>query len=190
MPELLRKRLASLELKQDGEPGSFVAVIATKDSGPDSDGDIYADGAIGEQDIMILPAHDSGHVPLGKGKTYETDTDIRVDGQFNLAIQSAKDWHESLKFDLANGKPIGEWSYGYIVLDSAEERRDGQYVNLLKNVDVIEGSPVIRGAGNNTRTISAKSKRNGKAIDESKAALARLVSNSVKRTARSMGIEV
>lgn len=49
-----------------------------------------------------------------------------------------------------------EWSYGYKILDAEPITWQGQRANLLKSVQVFEASPVIRGAGIGTRTLTAK----------------------------------
>ena len=63
----------------------------------------------------------------------------------------------ALKFDLDNGAPKNEWSYGFRVLESDQETHDGEQVNVLKKLDIFEVSPVVRGAGNETRTVDMKS---------------------------------
>jgi hypothetical protein len=75
----------------------------------------------------------------------------------NLDTQAGKDWHSTLKFDLAKGSPVQEWSYGYQVLDADFQVRGEQRVQEIKRLDVDEISPVIRGAGVGTGTISIKS---------------------------------
>ncbi len=59
-------------------------------------------------------------------------------------------------FDLSNGRPVQEYSYGYEVVDSAMEQRGGASVRLLKRLDVFEVSPVLKGAGEGTGTIAMK----------------------------------
>ncbi len=68
-----------------------------------------------------------------------------------------RDWYEALKFDLATGEPVQEWSYGYEVMD-ADFRYSGRTkVRVIEQTDVHEVSPVIRGAGAGTRTLAIKS---------------------------------
>lgn len=49
-------------------------------------------------------------------------------------------------------------SYGYQVLDAVQEQRDGKYVQILKKLDVDEISPVLRGAGVGTGTLSMRNR--------------------------------
>ncbi len=51
-----------------------------------------------------------------------------------------------------------EWSYGYDILDAEFMQADGRRVQALKALDPYEISPVLRGAGIGTHTLSVKSK--------------------------------
>lgn len=51
-----------------------------------------------------------------------------------------------------------EWSYGYDVLDAEFMQADGRRVQALKALDPYEISPVLRGAGIGTHTLSVKGK--------------------------------
>lgn len=145
----------------------------------DKDGDMAMPGFYGEQDVAFLPAHDWSHVPLGKGKTYEVDNQARADITLNLELQSAKDWLSHIKFDLKNGKPIQEYSYGFKILDGGSRMGEalGRQGRILQPREdgtpgskIWEVSPVLVGAGEKTRTLSAKEA--GKTFaDESQAVL-------------------
>lgn len=153
--ELKYIKVSSDQIKQIGEAGEFEAVIATLNT-IDNDGDIIVPGAFGDATISIMPAHDHRSVPLGKAKMQDRGDEAIAVGQFNLDIQPGKEWHSALKFDLENGRSVQEWSFGFRVLDSEEETRDGEPVRILKRLDVMEISPVLRGAGVNTRTLDVK----------------------------------
>ncbi|TYC93552.1 HK97 family phage prohead protease [Novosphingobium sp. BW1] len=151
----------SLTIERMNDAGSGRARIAQL-SAVDSDGDTYAPGAFswgqgGGQWCQILPAHNRKAMPLGKAWIYEENGWAVADLYLNLNTQAGKDWHETLKFDLAKGKPVQEWSYGYAVLDADHQQREGRNVQVLKKLDVDEISPVIRGAGIGTGTLSIKS---------------------------------
>lgn len=131
----------------------------------DKDGDLALPGFYGEQDIAFLPTHDWSHVPLGKGRTYEQGNEARARIKMNLAIQAAKDWLSAIKFDLDNGKPIQEYSYGFKVLEGGSEMGEqlGRRGRILKPREdatpgskIWEVSPVLVGAGEKTRTLTAK----------------------------------
>lgn len=155
--ELKYITVSSDNIKQIGDAGEFEAVIATLNT-IDSDGDIIVPGAFGDAMVSIMPAHDHGSVPLGKAKMQDRGDEAIAAGQFNLDIQPGREWHSALKFDMENGDSVQEWSFAFRILDSEEETRDGEPVRILKRMDVMEISPVLRGAGVNTRTLGVKQK--------------------------------
>ena len=143
------------EIKQlDGE-GSFEAVIATLNV-VDADGDIIIAGAFQDATVSVQPAHDSRHVPLGKAKMEDRDDKAIAVGKFNLGVKAASEWHNALKFDLEHPPAIQEWSFAFRIIDSETETRDEEEVRILKKMDIIEVSPVLRGAGVGTGTLAAK----------------------------------
>lgn len=153
------KRFQQFQLKRASADGSFEAVIATLGV-VDKDGDVIAPGAFGSgQEATIIPAHDWGSIPLGRARIVERGKEAVAIGQFNLGITSAREWHSFLKFDLEHGRPIQEWSFGFTVKDAGSEIVDGQRVRVLKALDVHEVSPVLVGAGENTRTLAAKGRQ-------------------------------
>lgn len=146
--------------KMDGS-GTGLARIAQL-SAVDSDGDTYAKGAFswkpkGEQWAPMLPAHDRRAMPLGKVRVYEDGDFAFAELALNLQTQAGRDWHETLKFDLATGNPVQQWSYGYEIVDGDYQVRGDARVQVIKRVDVHEVSPVVRGAGVGTATLSIKS---------------------------------
>lgn len=161
------------------DEGVLSVVFATMNV-VDKDGDVALKGFYGEQDIVMVPAHDWSHVPIGKGKTREEGDLAIADIKLNLEIQAAKDWLSAIKFDLANGTPLQEYSYGFKTLEGGSERgdRDGKQVRYLKPREdgspgskIWEVSPVLVGAGEKTRTLSAKSAAGKTFADESQAVL-------------------
>lgn len=152
------------EVKQAGEDGSFEAVIATLGV-VDHDGDIIEPGAFAGATVAIVPAHDWGSVPLGKARIEERGDKVIAVGKFNLDVAAAKDWHAALKFDLSNPPAIQEWSFGYYVNESSEDTVEGERIRRLVELDSVEVSPVLRGAGIGTGTLMAK-RRFADQIDE------------------------
>lgn len=161
------------------DEGVLSVVFATMNV-VDKDGDVALAGFYGKQDIVMVPAHDWSHVPIGKGVTREEGDLAIADIKLNLEIQAAKDWLSAIKFDLANGEPKQEYSYGFKVLEGGSERgdRDGKQVRYLKPREdgtpgskIWEVSPVLVGAGEKTRTLSAKSVAGKTFADESQAVL-------------------
>lgn len=167
----------SFEVKAVDDEGSFEAVIATLNV-VDHDGDLTVPGAFKKQSVSILPAHDRRSASLGKAEIFERGNQAIARGKFNLKTQAGREMHESLKFDLANGDPVQEWSYGFQIKESEEETRDGETIRLLKSLDVFEVSPVLKGAGIGTGTIEAKDKEKITLADDLAA-----VAKEVKRVA-------
>jgi hypothetical protein len=140
------------------EKGEGSAVIA-KLNVIDLDGDVTVPGAFGKQDVNLLPAHDRMAPRLGKGVLTEEDNLAIASFKFNLDedAKTAREWYSALKFDMANGEPLQEWSYGFKVVDSEFGEFQGQHVRFLKALEVHEISPVLRGAGLGTGTLAIKS---------------------------------
>jgi hypothetical protein len=161
---LLRK---GIQIKDVTDKGIVQAVFSTLNV-IDKDGDITLPGFIGKQTVVMLPAHDWKHVPIGKGETRESGDLVIAELKMNLEIPAAKDWHSALLFDLANAPSLQEYSYGFTILDggASEGGQDasGQkaYRTLRPTPEgkagciVHEVSPVLVGAGENTRTLAAK----------------------------------
>lgn len=145
----------AITLKAIDDAGRGLAVIATL-SAVDADDDTYDRGAFGEQPVMVLAAHDHATVPLGKGRVFERGDQALAEFRLNLDSKTAAEWHSALKFDLADGHPVQEWSYGFRVIDARHEQRDGRRVRVLTRLKVHEISPVVVAAGVGTRTVTVK----------------------------------
>lgn len=152
----IERKTIGTEIKLD-EAGKFDAAIATFDV-IDSDSDIIEHGAFGGAFASVLPAHDSGSVPLGKVQVQERGELAVAVGGFNLDIEKARDWSSALKFDLANPPAVQEWSWGFTIPEGGSklETIDGEDVRVISKVNLFEVSPVLRGASVGTRTLSAK----------------------------------
>lgn len=149
---------SGLAIKAMDDAGNGLARIAIL-SEIDHDGDTYEPGAFsgqGDQVAQILAAHNWGSVPLGKARIYEDGNEALAELSLNLDTATGKEWHAALKFDLEHGKPVQEWSYGFRVLDSVVEQRDGKRIRVLKKLKVFEVSPVVQGAGVGTGTLVMK----------------------------------
>ena len=151
----------TLTIEDMTDAGIGLARLATLSS-VDSDGDTYEAGAFGwksgeQQWAPIIVAHDRRTMPFGKTRVYEKSDEALAELHLNLDTQLGRDWHAALKFDLAKGEPVQEWSYGYEVLDAQELWRGRDRVRSIKRIDVHEVSTVIRGAGVGTRTLAMKS---------------------------------
>lgn len=145
-----------IELKKLDDDGTGLAQIATL-SAVDHDGDTYAKGAFGDQQVLILAGHVWGSSPpLGKGRVFEQGDHAFAEFKLNLDTTAGAEWHKAIKFDMENGDPLTEWSYGFRVVESTDEVRDGKSVRVLEKLDIFEVSPVVKGAGIDTQTIAIK----------------------------------
>lgn len=160
--EILRK---AATIKEVTEKGLVLAVFSTLNV-IDKDGDITLPGFFGQQATVMLPVHNWGHVPIGKGTIRESGDQGLAELKMNLEIPAAKDWHSALLFDLKEGAaPLQEWSYGFTILPgcAADGEQDGRRVRMLRpdpkggpGCRVHEVSPVLVGAGEGTHTLAAK----------------------------------
>ena len=151
--------MKSLSITDMDERGKGLALIARL-AEVDSDGDTYERGAFswkegGDQWAMMVPAHNRRATPFGKARIYEENDIAYAEMFLNLNTTTGKDWHQALLFDMATGKPVQEWSFGYEA-EYTYRVTAGSRVRVLSKVDVDELSPVLRGAGNRTGTISIK----------------------------------
>lgn len=144
---------ATLELKEDGEEGTFKSVFA-KFNVIDHDGDVTLPGAFedGAEAVVEGWNHDYG-LPPGKGTVHANEEEAWIEGRFFLDTTSGKDHYLTLK----NLEGLEEWSYTFDIEKSEPGDFDGERVRYLKELDVWGVAPVTRGAGIGTRTVALKS---------------------------------
>lgn len=151
----LEYKKAKLEFKKEKE-GSFRLIFATTNI-KDHDNDVTAPGAFpsGKEIPMSAYQHTSwdGSLPVGKAVISEVGDMAIAEGEFFLNTTHGKDHYETIK---ALGD-IQEYSYGYKPIEFEFGKFEGQDVRFLKKVNVFEISPVLKGAGIGTRTLSIKS---------------------------------
>ncbi|MDP2720238.1 MAG: HK97 family phage prohead protease [Dehalococcoidia bacterium] len=146
----------SIELKED-EPGAFTARIA-KLNVIDKDNDMTVPGAFPKNKTVLVSAYGhaswSGELPVGKAIIKEVGDEVIAEGQFNLASNVGKEHYETVKF---SGK-LQEWSYGFMPLKfDFKDIEEHLNVRILKKVEPFEISPVLKGSGMETATLSIKS---------------------------------
>lgn len=150
------KHVQAVEVKDEAE-GRVLLRFAILDV-IDHDGDIIRPGAIGVQRVKVSNyGHDAmyGGVPVGGGVTSEVGTEARADIRFFLQLDRGREAFEVVKAFGADQ----EWSFGYEVKEWAaptEEERQRGVFRILERLEVYEVSPVIRGAGVGTATLTAK----------------------------------
>ena len=149
------RKVVQLKAAEYSEKGAVRAVFATL-SAIDHDGDMILPGAIGEQRVrMSAYGHQSwyGELPVGKGRVYEEGENAIFEGQFFLTTTPGRDTYETVK---AMGD-LQEWSFALPEIESEMRTTpEGQNFRAIKKVTVPEVSPVLLGAGVNTRTLDVK----------------------------------
>lgn len=152
------KTLTRVRVK-DEALGQIEAVFSTLGV-VDSDGDVTAKGAFTDGASVVISAYGhrswDGDLPLGKGVIREDGNDVLLEGEFFMNTTHGRDAFLTVK--ALSDSDLQEWSYSLEDVVSEKSTLDGRDVNLIKSVTVKEVSPVLRGAGVNTRTITAKSK--------------------------------
>jgi hypothetical protein len=153
-----RKSVVSVEWKADAA-GAFVARFATIGV-VDHDMDVTFAGAF--PDGKAIPISSYGHeswtgaLPTGKGVIGSDKKSAFVDGRFFTDTPHGLATYQTVK---ALGD-LQEWSYGYDVLTETFDQEvlkeyPGATRGLVK-LDVHEVSPVLKGAGIGTATLSIK----------------------------------
>lgn len=154
------KSLADFAWKASKE-GAFRAVFSTFNV-MDHDGDVTLPGAfeVGAKTRIAQWGHNSGDYVIGKGVIGADDGRAWVDAEFNLKTSRGRDTYESVKFN----EDLQQWSYQYDVLDHTFALFNGAEARILKRLAVHEVSPVLLGAGIDTRTEFVKAQ--GMKFDE------------------------
>lgn len=148
------KNLKEFKVKDNGTVEAVFATLNVRDH----DGDVTVPGAFEQtRPVTISPYNHAsivgGALPAGKAMITADDVEAKLSGSFFMQTTQGKDTFEVVR----EMGPDQQWSYGYDVLDAVAGEKDGQAVQFLRKLDVYEVSPVIRGAGINTRTTAVKS---------------------------------
>lgn len=149
------KTLARVAIKE-GDQREVTAVFSTLGV-RDHDGDITRQGAFTDGAPVQISAYGhaswGGALPVGKGTIRIAGDEAILDGQF-FDTSAGRDTFVTVR-ELAKSD-MGEWSYGFDINEFAFGEVDGQRVRFLDKLTVHEVSPVLLGAGINTRTLAAK----------------------------------
>ncbi|GAA4221514.1 hypothetical protein FHR32_005120 [Streptosporangium album] len=153
-----------VEIK-DEVKGQVKAVFSTFNV-IDSDKDVTPPGAFEDGAPVLISAYGhtswQGELPVGKGTIRQTSKEAIFEGQFFMNTDHGKNAFLTVK-ELSDAG-LQEWSFGYDPVDYSFGEFDGQKVRFLNKLKVHEVSPVLLGAGVNTRTLSAKSAGPGIAV--------------------------
>lgn len=140
---------------KDASKGEVSAVFSTFNV-LDHDGDVLLPGAIKDGAEVVISAYGhrshAGELPVGKGVIKTSKEDAVLEGKFFLGTEAGRDTFEVVK-ELG---PLGEWSYSLNDVVSKSGEFQGQSANFIESVFVKEVSPVLMGAGLNTRTLATK----------------------------------
>lgn len=151
------KRFTFKSLKATDE-GKVQAVFATLKV-VDSDGDRLLNGAVGDQTVIMSGY---GHaswmggldgLPVGKGRVFERGDDAVFEGEFFLDTVAGKETFLTVK----GVGPLQEWSFALPEIDGVWIEEGNEMIRDIKRVRINEVSPVLMGAGVNTRTLTVKS---------------------------------
>lgn len=159
MNATLTKKLVTADVRvKDADQGIVELVFSTFNK-VDKDGDVTLKGAFVGNPPIVLSAYGhkswDGELPYGTGTITEGETEATASVKFLLNTTHGRDAFETVKALSEAG--LQEWSYS---LESVEAERgtvDGKSVRILKKIFVKEISPVLRGAGTDTRTLAVKS---------------------------------
>lgn len=158
------KQLSRVEIKS-ADKGEVTAVFATFNV-KDKDGDVTLPGAFQDGAEVVISSYQhtswGGALPVGKGRIRTTKTEAMVDAQFFLDTAAGRDTFTVVK----RLGPLQQWSYGFDTLEADRGTFKGEDVQFLKKMLVHEASPVLVGAGVNTRTLAAKAAKNGTHSEE------------------------
>lgn len=138
----------------DEAAGEVSAVFATLGV-VDAHGDVTRKGAFSPEDVLISAyGHETwkGAMPVGRGSIREVGDEAIFTGKFFMDTTAGRDTFHTVK---ATGE-LQEWSYGFDILESDKGEVEGKQVQYLDKLKVYEVSPVLIGAGKNTRTLAVK----------------------------------
>lgn len=131
--------------------GTVTAIFATLNV-VDKDGDVILPGAFTDGQAVPLVWHHRWESPIGKGQVRLTPTQALFEGHFFLETQAGAEAYKTVQ---AMGA-LQEWSWGFRVVETRDEQRDGRRVRVIVKADLFEVSPVLVGAGRGTGTVALK----------------------------------
>lgn len=150
----MHKTISGVTVK-DAAKGEVSAVFSTFNV-IDKDGDVTLPGAIKDGTEVVISAYGhtswKGLLPVGKGVIRTTDAEAILEGQFFMNTTAGRETFETVK-ELEH---LGEWSYSLQDVVAKFGEFNGQPANFLESIAVKEVSPVLVGAGVNTRTLGTK----------------------------------
>lgn len=148
------KQLSRVHIK-DADQGLVSAVFATLGV-VDADADIVEREAVKDGTAVRISAYGhgswSGVLPVGKGVVRVAGDEAVLDGEFFLGTAHGRDTFETVK----QMGDLQEWSFSLMNIRAEYEDQDGHTIRRIKAMDIDEVSPVLKGAGVDTRTLAVK----------------------------------
>ena len=106
-----------------------------------------------DQSAPVGKVVDAAPLELASDESERRQGRLKAVMQFNMNTQRGREAFADVEFG-----SVKEWSVGFRALeDDLERLEDGDNVRVIKNLDWVEVSPVLRGASPDTQTITAKS---------------------------------
>lgn len=148
--------------------GRVTALVSTFGPPPDSQGDIIERGAFARSISLSMKENPGELWPVWYMHGYrdpenaigmvvaasETGRGLVVEIQLNLANEVAMKTYEGLL-----ARTLREWSIGFAVIKEHPGTWQGQAVNFLDELEILEVSQVYAGANRFTRTLDVKTAR-------------------------------
>jgi hypothetical protein len=154
---MMKKSPVSVAFKGADESGEIEVVFATLNV-IDKDGDYTLPGAFTESAPVVMSSYGhtswDGDLPIGAGTIHEVGEEAIMRGKFFTDTPHGLAAYRTVKALSELG--LQEWSYSLHNVVSKRGEVDGVPVNFLESIDVKEVSPVLVGAGVNTRTLAVK----------------------------------
>lgn len=141
---------------KDPDKGEVEAVFSTFNV-IDADMDVTLPGAFEDGAPVRISAYNHASsmgqkLPVGRGTIRTTSTEAILTGKFFMDVPAAAD-----TFRVVKGMgDLQEWSYHYDAVKFSFGEFEGRRVRFLEQQKVNEVSPVLLGAGIDTRTLAAK----------------------------------
>lgn len=153
----MRKSLRGVTIK-NADLGEIEAVFATFDV-IDLDNDVTVKGAFTEGQKVVISSYGhkshEGALPVGFGTIHEVDDRAILKGQYFMDIPHAAAEFATVKALSEEG--LQEWSYHLAEVKASRGTVNGRNVRIIEKVGLVkEVSPVLLGAGIDTRTVAVK----------------------------------
>jgi len=163
MERVYKCKAKFLEVKAEGDEEGIVEAYVSVFGNVDSYGDIIEQGAFAKSLAKKVPVGVWSHnwdQPIAKTLEAKEDSHgLYIKGQLVLGVQKAREAYELMKAGVIN-----EFSIGFFI--EKYEYDEVNEVRIIKEVRLIEWSPVLAGANDQTNLINIKGEDDGKDEEE------------------------